>query len=148
MWVVLEVGEVLQEGFEVLSQGDWKALKPEPFVETASNVRHFGPPPNRSRQLAGQPATLGILDRPKPFSAAGRPPDPADLPCACSHLHTLLLHQDTPTTDGHYILTLDQLDLPPHLRIFLNANMNSTFYPAKTRYFLTFQAAFPCSMVV
>ena len=30
-----------------------------------SNVRHCGPPPNPSRQLAGQPATLGILDRPQ-----------------------------------------------------------------------------------
>ena len=31
----------------------------------------------------------------------------------------------------HYILTLDQLLLPPHLRIFLNANMNNTFYSTK-----------------
>ena len=29
-----------------------------------------------SRQLAGQPATLGILDRPKPFSAAGKYVEP------------------------------------------------------------------------
>ena len=69
------------------------------------------------------------------------PPDPSDLPCACSHLHTLLLDPATVTTNDHYILTLDQLTLP-HLRIFLAANMNSTFYPSKARYFLTFQTAF------
>ena len=70
------------------------------------------------------------------------PPDPSDLPCACSHLRTLLLHPDTPTTNNHYILTLDQLALPLHLRLFIDANMNSAFYPTKARYFLTFQAAF------
>ena len=70
------------------------------------------------------------------------PPDPADLPCACNHLRTLLQDPDTPTTNGHYILTLDQLQLPTHLGIFLNANMNSTYYPSKARYFLTFQTAY------
>ena len=70
------------------------------------------------------------------------PPDPNDLPCACSHLKTLLLEPTTATTADHYILTLDQLTLPPHLRIFLDANMNSTFYPSKARYFLTFQTAY------
>ena len=70
------------------------------------------------------------------------PPDPADLPCACTHLRSLLQDPDTPTTNGHYILTLDQLHLPPHLNIFLNANMNSTYYPSKARYFLTFQTAY------
>ena len=70
------------------------------------------------------------------------PPDPADLPCACNHLQTLLQDPDTPTTNGHYILTLDQLHLPTHLSIFLNANMNSTYYPGKARYFLTFQTAY------
>jgi len=44
--------------------------------------------------------------------------------------------------DHHYILTLEQLALPQHLRIFLAANMNSTFYPSKARYFLAFQTAF------
>ena len=52
------------------------------------------------------------------------------------------LDENTDTTDGHYILTLDQLALPPHLRIFPDANMNSTFYRTKARYFLTFQQAF------
>ena len=38
MWVVFEVGDVeaplmLQKRFQVLSQGNWKALKLEPFVE-------------------------------------------------------------------------------------------------------------------
>ena len=50
------------------------ALKP--FSATsrpANNVRHFRPPPNPFRQLAGQQATLGILNRPNSFSAAGRP---------------------------------------------------------------------------
>ena len=70
------------------------------------------------------------------------PPDPADLPCACNHLRSLLQDPDTPTTNGHYILTLDQLHLPPHLNIFLNANMSSTYYPSKARYFLTFQTAY------
>ena len=67
------------------------------------------------------------------------PPDPCDLPCACSHLRTLLLEPSTPTINDHYILTLDQLALPAHL---LDANMISTFYPSKARYFLTFQTAF------
>ena len=52
------------------------------------------------------------------------PPDSSDLPCACAHLKTILLDPTTPTVDDHYILTLDQLTLPPHLRIFLAANMN------------------------
>ena len=47
------------------------------------------------------------------------PPDPNDLPCACSHLNSLLLDPATATTNGHYILTLDQLTLPLHLRISL-----------------------------
>ena len=70
------------------------------------------------------------------------PPDPADLPCACDHLRTLLQDPDTPTINGHYILTLDQLQLPTHLSIFLNANMNSTYYPSKARYFLIFKTAY------
>ena len=70
------------------------------------------------------------------------PPDPADLPCACDHLRTLLQDPETPTVDGHYILTLDQLQLPTHLGIFLNANMNSTYYPSKARYFLIFKTAY------
>ena len=70
------------------------------------------------------------------------PPQATDLPCACAHLRTLLLDPATSTINDHYILTLDQLQLPPHLRIFLAANMNSTFYPSKARYFLTFQTAF------
>ena len=45
-----------------------------------SNVRHCGPPTNPSWQLAGQPATLGILDRP---SAAGRPASSLRLSEAC-----------------------------------------------------------------
>ena len=55
-------------------------------LRSESNVRHCGPPPNPSRQLAGLPlssyglprATLGIVDRPQTswqacLSAAGRP---------------------------------------------------------------------------
>ena len=70
------------------------------------------------------------------------PPAATDLPCACAHLKTIILDHNTPTIDNHYILTLEQLALPQHLRIFLAANMNSTFYPSKARYFLTFQTAF------
>ena len=70
------------------------------------------------------------------------PPDSSDLPCACSHLKTILLDPATPTVDNHYILTLEQLMLPPHLRILIAANMNSTFYPSKARYFLMFQTVF------
>ena len=32
------------------------------------------------------------------------PPDPSDLPCACSHLKNLLLEPATATTSDHYIL--------------------------------------------
>ena len=70
------------------------------------------------------------------------PPDPADLPCARNHLRTILQDPVTPTINGHYILTLDQLQLPTHLSIFLNANMNSTYYPSKARYFLIFKTAY------
>ena len=58
-----------------------------------------------------------------------------DLPCACDHLKTILLDPTTPTVDNHYILTLEQLALPPHLRIFLAANMNSTFLPQQGQIF-------------
>ena len=68
--------------------------------------------------------------------------DHTDLPCACTHWKTLLLEPAHPTTGGHYILTLDSITLPPHLRIFLDANMNSAFFPTKARYHLTFQTAF------
>ena len=70
------------------------------------------------------------------------PVDPMDLPCACGHLKTLLINPHQPTTDGHHILSLDHLQLPSHLRIFLNANMNSAFYPTKARYYVAFQNAF------
>ena len=45
------------------------------------------------------------------------PPDSSDLPCACSHLRTLLLEPNTPTTNSHYILTLDAdtATTSPHL---------------------------------
>ena len=43
-----------------------------------SNVRHCGPPPNPSRQLAGLPATFW-----KPLSAAGRPASSLGLSQAC-----------------------------------------------------------------
>ena len=55
------------------------------------------------------------------------PANRMDLPCACDHLRTLL-HRNHPTIDGHYILTLDHIQLPPHLRIFFEANMNGAFY--------------------
>ena len=59
------------------------------------------------------------------------PADPEDLPCACKHLRTLLQHADHPTTDGQ--LQSTRFNLPPHLRIFLDANMNSTFYPYQSQ---------------
>ena len=34
------------------------------LMASESNVTHCGPPPNPSRQLAGLPATLGILETP------------------------------------------------------------------------------------
>ena len=71
-------------GFRKQRQAFWTTLKPFsaagqaclfswpvpglPLVflwASESNVRHCGPPPNPSRQLAGQPATLGIVDRPQ-----------------------------------------------------------------------------------
>lgn len=56
------------------------------------------------------------------------------LPCACARLRTLLNDPDEHQTEPHYILTLSDLNLPSHLRIFLDANMNSAFYPTKTHY--------------
>ena len=55
-------------------------------------------------------------------------------------MHSLLRPNHTPPLhDGHYVLTLDDLQLPSHLQIFLQANMNSTFFPTKTQYFQLFQ---------
>ena len=59
------------------------------------------------------------------------PADAITLPRACGHLRTRLINQAHPTTDGHYILTLSDLQLPLHPRILLDANMNSTFYPTR-----------------
>ena len=70
--------------------GSWQACLFSSYgLRSESNVRHCGPPPNPSRQLAGLPlssyglprATLGIVDRPQTplgswqacLSAAGRP---------------------------------------------------------------------------
>lgn len=72
-------------------------------------------------------------------------PNPARhtaLPCACQHLKTFLLTPNHPTIDGHYILTLSDITLPQHLRMFLDASMNSTFFPSKKRYCDTFHTAF------
>ena len=66
------------------------------------------------------------------------PPHPDQLPCGCSHLRQLL-HSDHP--EEHLIVTLEDLQLPPHLHRFLNANMNSAFFPTKRQYFDTFRSA-------
>ena len=53
-----------------------------------------------------------------------------------------LLKPDHPApSDTHLIVTLEDLQLPPHLQRFLGANMNSTFFPTKHQYFETFHKA-------
>ena len=58
------------------------------------------------------------------------------MPHSCQHMHSLLQDPDnTPLHDGHYVLTLQDLHLPTHLQLFLQTNMNSTYFPTKTQYF-------------
>ena len=67
------------------------------------------------------------------------PPHADQLPCGCSHLRQLLSPAYTPPTDEHLIVTLEDLQLPGHMRRFLNASMTSTFFPTKRRYWETFR---------
>lgn len=62
--------------------------------------------------------------------------------CACGHLRALLADPQHPTTDGHYTPTLSDAQVSTHLRIFLDANMNSAFFPTKHQYCTTFHKAF------
>lgn len=70
------------------------------------------------------------------------PPHEEQLPCVCTHLSTLLDQRDHPRAADHLIVTLDDLQLPPHLRHFLGANMSSTsFLPNTNTLFGTFHKA-------
>ena len=99
-------------------------------------------PTHRLREAAHKTLRAHLRNHRTWEGTLSNPPTSSDLPCACAQLKTILLDPATPTIDNHYILTLEQPALPPHLRIFLAANMNSTFYPSKARYFLAFQTAF------
>ena len=69
----------------------------------------------------------------------GNSPELDQLPCGCHHLRNLLLHKEAAPLDEHLIVTLADLQLPAHLRRFLNANMNSAFVPTKQRFTDTFR---------
>ena len=69
------------------------------------------------------------------------PPHPDQLPCGCAHLRRLLPPYHTFPTNDRLIVTLEDLQLPSHLHRFLNANMNSAFFPTKRRYWDTFRYA-------
>ena len=69
----------------------------------------------------------------------GNPPQVDQIRCGCSHLQHLLLPDRTPRPDEHLMVTLADLQLPTHLRRYLNANMNSTFFPTKQHYCDTFR---------
>ena len=68
-------------------------------------------------------------------------PHEDQLPCGCAHLCQLLTDPQQSTNNGHLIVTLDDLQLPPHLRHFLGANMNSTFFSTKGQSFTAFHKA-------
>ena len=72
----------------------------------------------------------------------GSPPDIDHLPCGCDHLRSLLQPTFDDATGDHLIVTFADLQLPVHLRRFLNAHMNSTFFPTKQRYFDSFRRNF------
>ena len=72
----------------------------------------------------------------------GNPPQVDQLPCGCNHLRSLLSPDHPTPEDEHLIITLADLQLPTHLRRFLNANMNSTFFPTKRCYWDTFRLNF------
>ena len=76
-------------------------------------------PTHRLREAAHKTLRAQLHNHRKWEDSLLTPPDPLDLPCACQHLRTLLADSERPSTNGHYILTLDQLLLPPHRRIFL-----------------------------
>lgn len=103
------------------------------------HVIPFHPPTSRIRQAAHK--TL----RSKPYNHKqwedhfSSQPTAQDMPCSCQHMNSFLHDPDnSPLHDGHYVLTLGDLSLPSHLLLFLQANMNSAYFPTKKQYFQRF----------
>ena len=94
--------------------------------------------------LRKHPEAKAPLRRPQKHSAPGQYShlDLYGIRRAASKLEEAAACTCRPTTDGHYILTLAEIQLPPHLRHLLDANMTSIFFPTKHRYFQTFTKAF------
>ena len=103
------------------------------------HVIPFHPPTTKLREAAHKTLRSRLYNHKQWEELFTAHPSANDMPCSCSHMHTLLRPNHTATMyDGHYVLTLDDLQLPSHLQLFLQANMNSTFFPTKTQYFQQF----------
>ena len=97
------------------------------------HVIPFHPPTTKLREAARKTLRSRLYNHKRWEELFSAQPSAADMPCSCHHMHSLLRPNHTPPLyDGHYVLTLDDLQLPSHLQIFLQANMNSTFFPTKT----------------
>ena len=105
--------------------------------------KHFAVPlhlPTRRLREAAHPTLRSRLHNHRRWEDhIGHPPQADQLPCGCNHLRSLLLPDHIFPPDEHLIVTLADLQLPAHLRRLLNANMNSTFFPTKRRYWDTFR---------
>ena len=104
------------------------------------HVIPFHPPTTKLREAAHKTLRSRLYNHKRWEELFSTHPTAADMPCSCHHMHTLLRPNHTPPLyDGHYVLTLEDLQLPSHLELFLQANMNSTFFPTKTQYFQHFE---------
>ena len=101
----------------------------------------FHPPTTKLREAAHKTLRSRLYNHKQWEDHFTTHPTATDMPCSCSHLRTLLKDPDhTPTHDGHYVLTLEDIQLPCHLHLFLQANMNSTYFPTKTQFFHHFHS--------
>ena len=103
------------------------------------HVIPFHPPTTKVREAARNTLRSRLYNYKQWEDHFSTDPSATDMPCSCSHMHTLLKDPtDTTMYDGHCVLTVEDLQLPTHLQLFLQANMNSTFFPTKTQYFRHF----------
>ena len=100
------------------------------------HVIPFHPPTTKLREAAHKTLRSRLYNHKRWEALLSTQPSATDMPCSCTHMHTLLRPNHTPPLhDGHYVLTLDDLQLPSHLQLFLRANMNSTFFPTDFQLF-------------
>ena len=91
--------------------------------------KHFAIPLHlptcRVREAAHPTLRSRLRNRRRWETLLGSPPHINQLPCGWAHLRTLVLPTSQFPDDDHLIVTLADLQLPVHLRRFLNADMNT-----------------------